>query len=131
MEDQGFYVTVNSTSKNQRILSSCIPQSLIAKDLNYEIGLDRINITTNKKKCTLQILCPQLESLSLVDDKLVPILRFIDMKQLTWSYNFTKVHYFKLNAINYIDFLIQPSKFDCEGLQVDKISITVHIRPSF
>lgn len=131
MDQAGFYVTLNSTTESPTVLSSDIPKAFFENGINYEIGIQRINITTNKKKCCIEILSPQVESLSIIDGLVTPVLRIIDLKQTSWSANYNTIQYHKFSPDDHIVLLVKPSKFDCGSLTVEKTSITLHIRPYF
>ena len=129
MDHSGFCITVNSTNESKTILASDIPKSFFEKELYYEIGVQRINITSNKKKCMIEILCPQIENVSIVDGRATPVLRVIDLKQLSWSASYNNIQYYKFSPDDHIVLLIKPSKFDCDSLVIEKASITLHVRP--
>ena len=131
MDQPGFYITLNSSTKNQTVLTSSLPKSFFEQGMKYEIGIQRINFTTNKKKCSLHVLCPQIETLGIIDNKVCPVLRIVDLKQLTWSVNYSLVQYCRFVPDEYIDLVLVPNKNECQGLEIEKCSITLHVRPYF
>lgn len=131
MDLPGFYITLNSSTENQTVLTTNIPRSFFEHGMKYEVGIQRINFTTNKKKCSLHVLCPQIETMGIIDNKVCPVLRIVDLKQLTWSVNYSVVQYCKFAPGDYIDLVLVPHSSECEGLQIAKSSITLHVRPYF